>query len=69
MRKGTSNQIRWYPLDLPHVVMLDGLLAAIIPFDGYACPVRFSDGATVGLIVSPANAVASFQKSGLFAGH
>ena len=49
--------------------MLGGLLAAIVPFDGCACPIRLSDGATVGLIVSPTNAVADFEQSGLIAGH
>ena len=29
--------------DLTHVVMKNGLLAAIIPFDGYARPILFSD--------------------------
>ena len=49
--------------------MQNGLLAAIVPFDGYASPIHFSDGATVGLIVSPANALADFEESGLVAGH
>jgi hypothetical protein len=31
----------------------NGLLAAIIPFDGYARPVLFRDGATVGFVVLP----------------
>jgi hypothetical protein len=49
--------------------MLDDLLAAIVPFDSDASPIRFSDGTTVGLIVSPANAVSYSEKSGLVAGH
>jgi hypothetical protein len=49
--------------------MKHGLLAAIVPFDGYARPIRFSDGATVRLIVSPAHAVANLKESGLVAGH
>jgi hypothetical protein len=58
--KWTSNQIRPCALYQTHVIMQNGLLTAIVPFDGYACPIRFGYGATVGLIVSPANAVASF---------
>jgi hypothetical protein len=49
--------------------MQNGLLGAIIPLNGYARPICFSDGATVGLIVSPTHTVARFQKSGLVAGH
>ena len=45
------------------------LLAATIPFDGYARPILFSDGALIGLIVLPANALADIEKSGLVAGH
>jgi hypothetical protein len=45
------------------------LLAATIPFDCYARPILFSDGALIGLIVLPANAVADIKKSGLVAGH
>jgi hypothetical protein len=41
--------------------MQNGLIAAIIPFDGYASPILFSDGALIGLIVLPANAVADFE--------
>jgi hypothetical protein len=68
-RKLRSNQIRRHSLNLSHVVVKNGLLATAIPFDGYARPIRFSDGATVGLIVSPAHAVSYFEKSGLVAGH
>ena len=49
--------------------MLNGLLAAIIPLDDDTRPIRFGDGALVGLIVLPANAVADFEESGLFTGH
>jgi hypothetical protein len=30
-----------HPLNLRHVVVKNGLLAAIIPFDGHACPILF----------------------------
>ena len=56
-------------LNLRHVVMKNGLLAAIIPFDGYARPILFSDGALIGSIVLPTNTVADVKLSGLFAGH
>ena len=49
--------------------MKNGLLGTIIPLNGYARPIRFSDGATVGLIVSPANAVANLKESRLVTGH
>jgi len=45
------------------------LLAATIPIDGYARPILFNDGALIGLIVLPANAVERLEKSGLVAGH
>jgi hypothetical protein len=41
----------------------NGLLAPIIPFDGYARPILFSDGALIGLIVLPANTVANREES------
>jgi hypothetical protein len=47
----------------------NGLLAAIIPFDGYARPILFSDGALIIFISIPANAVANTKVSGLVAGH
>ena len=68
-RKAPSHQITRHPLDLRHVVVENCLLAAIVPFDGYASPILFSDGALIGLIVLPANAVADIEKSGLVAGH
>ena len=49
--------------------MHHGLLASTIPFDGYARPILFRDGALIGLVVLPGNLVADFQESGLFAGH
>jgi hypothetical protein len=49
--------------------VVNGLLTAVIPFDGYARPILFSDGALIGSIVLPAYAVADVKLSGLFAGH
>ena len=49
--------------------MKNGLLAAIIPFDGQSGPIRFTDGALIIFITIPANAVADFKFSGLIAGH
>jgi hypothetical protein len=46
-RKGTSNQIRRHPLNLRHIVVKNGLRATIIPFDSYARPIPFSDGAPI----------------------
>ena len=42
-----SHYFRRHPLDLRHVVVKNGLLAAIIPFDGDASPICFSDGALI----------------------
>jgi hypothetical protein len=47
-----------HPLNLHHVVVQNGLLAAIVPFDGHASPILFSDDAQIILIRIPANAVA-----------
>jgi hypothetical protein len=49
--------------------VLDGLIAATVPPDGHARPIRFGYGATVGLIILPQKPVADFQESRLFAGH
>jgi hypothetical protein len=64
-----SRYFRRHPLNLRHVVVMNGLLTAVIPFDGYARPILFSDGALIGSIVLPANTVADVKLSGLFAGH
>ncbi len=64
-----SRYFRRHPLNLRHVVVLNCLLTAVIPFDGYARPILFSDGALIGSIVLPANTVADVKLSGLFAGH
>jgi hypothetical protein len=50
-----------HPLNLRHVVVKNCLLAAIVPFDGYASPILFSDGALIGLIVAPPNTVADVE--------
>jgi hypothetical protein len=52
-----------HEFDLSHVVMKDILFTAIIPLDGYSSPIRFDDGAKVGLILLPANAVIHSQLS------
>ena len=56
-------------LNLRHVVMKDGLLAAIIPCDGHASPIDLPDGALIIFISIPANAVANFEFPGFVAGH
>ena len=38
-------------LNLSHIVVKNGLLAAIIPPNGYASPIPFSDCALIGLIL------------------
>ncbi len=52
-----------------HVIVQDGLLAPAVPFEGDAGPVRFGDGALIGLVVAPADAGAYVQQSGLGSGH
>jgi hypothetical protein len=64
LRKGTSNQIR-HPLNLRHIVVKNGLLATIIPFDNYAGPIPFSDGVLIIWISTPAYVVADSEGSGL----
>jgi len=68
IEKSQSN-LHWHTLNSRHVVVKNGLLAATIPFDGYARPILFNDGALIGWIVLPANAVEWLEKSGLVAGH
>jgi hypothetical protein len=64
-----SHQFLRHTLNSRLVVVKNGLLAATIPFDGYARPILFNDGALIGWIVLPANAVEWLEKSGLVAGH
>ena len=64
-----SNQITRHPLYGCHIVVQNGLLAAIIPFDGYARPILFSDGALITQISIPKNTVADIEGPGLVAGH
>jgi hypothetical protein len=47
----------------------NSLHAAIIPFDRYACPIRFGDCAKIVCRGSPANAFANGEQSGLIAVH
>jgi hypothetical protein len=63
------SNLHWDTLNLSHIVVKNGLLAAIIPLNGYASPILFSDRALIGGRLAPTNAVASFEKSGLVAGH
>jgi len=56
-RQRHSRYSRRHPLNLCHLIVKNGLLAAIVPFDSCASPILFSDHA---LIISiPANAVAN----------
>ena len=64
-----SNQITRHPLYGCHIVVQNGLLAAIIPFDGYARPILFSDGALITQISNSKNTVADIEQSGLVTGH
>jgi hypothetical protein len=48
------------PIDLSHIIVQNRLLAAIIPFDGDASPICFSDGPLIVFVSIPANAVADF---------
>jgi hypothetical protein len=52
-----------HPLNLRHIVVKNDLLAAIIPFDGYASPIRFSDGALIVFICMPTDTVADAECS------
>ena len=64
LRKGTSNQIRRDPLNSRHIVMKNGLLAAIIPFDSCARTIPFREDALIIWISIPADAVADSEGSG-----
>jgi hypothetical protein len=58
-----------YHANALHVVMQHGLLAPIVPLQRYSGPIRLGDGAQVVLVVTPTNAGADVQQSGLGAGH
>jgi hypothetical protein len=42
---------------------MDGLLAAIIPFDGNARPILFSDGTHIVFVFGPPNTVTNIEDS------
>jgi hypothetical protein len=46
-----------YPFNLAHIVMLNVLLASIVPFYRYTGPIGFGDGALIGTVVLPAQTV------------
>ena len=48
------------PFNLRHVIVLNSLLAAVIPLDRYSGPIRFGDGALVGIVLLPADFVVGF---------
>jgi hypothetical protein len=48
------------PLKLPHVIVQNGLLTTTIPLDRYSGPIRFRDGALVGIVLLPADFVVGF---------
>ena len=58
-----------HSLNLRHVVVENGLLAAIIPPDGNARPIRFDDDTKIILVRIPADAVVDLERSRLSAGH
>ena len=58
-----------YNADARHIVVQDGLLAPIVPFDGDPGPVLFGNSAKVVVVVAPADAGADVEQSGLGAGH
>jgi hypothetical protein len=43
-----------------HVVMQNGLLVAIVPFERHARPVRLGDCALIAFVFAPTDAVANF---------
>jgi hypothetical protein len=58
-----SHYFHRHPLNLRHVVVKNGLRAAIIPFDNYARPILFSDSTLIEYLSVPANAVAYREQS------
>jgi hypothetical protein len=64
-----SSNLDRHPFDLSHVIMLDNVFVAVIPRDCDSAPCRSDNCALIGRAGFPANAVASFEKSGLVAGH
>ena len=64
-----SNQIREHALNPHHVVMPDRYGVAVIPLDRDSTPSDINDCAKISRAQFPANAVADFELSRLFAGH
>jgi hypothetical protein len=58
-----------YPFDLTHVVVFDRRAVAVIPVNGNVAPRRFYNRADIIRCGAPANPVAHFKKSRLFARH
>jgi hypothetical protein len=57
------------PLYRPHIVVQNSLFAVTVPFDGDACPIHIHNDAVVVFVILPADVIAGFQGSGLWAGH
>ena len=49
--------------------MQNGLLLAIVPFEGHAGPIRCLDRALIVLVLAPVDAIANLQLSGFVSGH
>jgi hypothetical protein len=58
-----------HTLDLHHIIMMNRTGAPVIPIYYHAAPSVVRDRAKIGCRRSPANAVADFEQSRLFAGH
>jgi hypothetical protein len=52
-----------------HIVMRNGLVVTIVPFESYGGPVLLGDGTLIVLVFAPVNASAYFESSGLITGH
>lgn len=58
-----------HPLNLRHVVVLNGSCKAVIPLNGDLAPRCFNNRAEIVRRGAPANPVADLEFSGLFASH
>jgi hypothetical protein len=56
-------------MNLRHVVVTDRSRVAIVPIYGHPAPRLSFDGASIGYIAAPANAVTNIELSRFFARH
>ena len=65
LRKAKLDQIRFGYLDFAHIIVMEELVLAVVPFDPHARPIAGTYRALIVRAVMPGNALADVETSGL----